>query len=80
MKIYICDHCEKSFEELSRIRVLFKQWSDDDKPREWREVCMDCFVKLEAWLGIKREPWMTYYNEKIKGREEFEELDEIYKK
>ena len=41
---------------------------------------MDCFVKLEAWLGIKREPWMTYYNEKIKGREEFEELDEIYKK
>lgn len=79
MKIYICDHCKKSETGLRTIKVLYKQWSDDKEPREWSDVCQECFVKLETWLGIKREKWMTFYNEKIKAGMEFEEIEKFSK-
>jgi len=57
---------------------MYKQWSDDKEPREFIEVCEECFWKIEQWAGRKREPWMTFYNEKIKPNMDFKEIDEIY--
>jgi len=78
MVIYICDHCKKSDLDYNQVKILYKKWSDDKEPRDFGQLCLDCFAKLEQWMGMKREKWMAYYNEKIKDGMSLEEIDKAY--
>ena len=75
MKIYICDHCKKSIDELGNIKVLYKKWPSSEI-ENFGEICDNCYAKLEAWLNNPRKAWMTKYNSRIKPGMEFDEIEE----
>lgn len=60
MIVVYCDRCKKKMDGLWDVKIISNKFKDNSG-RELAEICNECEIELEEWLGKPRKEWESGY-------------------